>query len=72
MRQTLTISLPKDLRRDLDQTAKAEGLTTSEFVRRAVRVAIFRRSWRAARAKLVPQARAEGIFTDEDVFTIVS
>ena len=28
--------------------------------------------WRAARAKLVPKARAEGIYTDEDVFKIIS
>jgi Arc/MetJ-type ribon-helix-helix transcriptional regulator len=72
MRETLTISLPRDLRRDLDKIAKADGVTTSEFVRRSVKVALFRRSLRAARRELLPQARDQGIYTDEDVFSIVS
>jgi Arc/MetJ-type ribon-helix-helix transcriptional regulator len=72
MRETLTISLPKELRRNLDKTAKAEGVTASEFVRRSVKVALFRRSLQAARRELVPQARAQGIYTDEDVFKTIS
>jgi len=72
MRETLTISLPNDLRRSLDKMAKAEGVTASEFVRRSVKVALFRRSLQAARHELVPQARARGIYTDEDVFKIIS
>jgi Arc/MetJ-type ribon-helix-helix transcriptional regulator len=72
MRATLTISLPKDLRRDLDKMAKAEGVSGSEYVRRAVKADIFRRALRAARRELVPQARAQGIYTDEDVFKIIS
>jgi metal-responsive CopG/Arc/MetJ family transcriptional regulator len=72
MRATLTISLPKDLRRDLNKMAKAEGVTGSEYVRRAIKADIFRRALRAARRELVPQARARGIYTDEDVFKIIS
>ena len=72
MRETLTISLPKDLRRNLDKMAKTEGVTASEFVRRSIKVAMFRKALRAARAKHVPLARAQGIYTDEDVFKIVS
>ena len=52
--------------------AKAEGVTTSEFVRRALKADIFRRAMRGARRELVPQARALGIYTDEDVFKVVS
>lgn len=72
MRETLTISLPTDLRRDLDKMAKVEGVTSSEYVRRAIKADIFRRALRAARRELVPQARRRGIFTDEDVFKIIS
>ncbi len=72
MRETLTISLPKDLRRGLEKMAKAEGVTNSEYVRRALKAEIFRRALRAARRELVPQARAQGVYTDEDVFKIVS
>ena len=52
--------------------ARAEGVTSSEYVRRAIKADIFRRALRAARRELVPQARAKGIYTDEDVFKIVS
>jgi Arc/MetJ-type ribon-helix-helix transcriptional regulator len=72
MRETLTISLPKELRRGLEKMAKAEGVTSSEYVRRAIKADIFRRALRAARRELVPQARAQGIYTDDDVFKIVS
>src|SRR5438034_6445323 len=72
VRETLTISLPKELRRGLEKMAKAEGVTSSEYVRRAIKADIFRRALRAARRELVPQARAQGIYTDEDVFKIVS
>src|SRR5947207_8068079 len=72
MRETLTISLPKELRRGLEKMAKAEGVTSSEYVRRAIKAAIFRRALRAGRRELVPQARARGIYTDEDVFKFVS
>ena len=68
MRETLTISLPKRLRRDLEKMARAEGVTSSEYVRRAIKADLFRRALRAARRELVPQARARGIYTDEDVF----
>ena len=72
MRETLTVSLPGALRRNLDKMAKAEGVTASEFVRNSVKVALFRRSLQAARRELVPQARAQGVYTDEDVFKIIS
>ncbi len=72
MRETLTISLPKELRRGLEKMARAEGVTSSEYVRRAIKADIFRRALRATRRELVPKARAIGIYTDEDVFKIVS
>ena len=72
MRETLTISLPKELRRRLEKMARAEGVTSSEDVRRAIKADILRRALRAARRELVPQARTQGIYTDEDVFKIVS
>ena len=72
MRETLTISLPKELRRGLEKMAKAEGVTSSEYVRRALKADIFRRAMRAARRELVPQARAKSLYTDEDVFKTIS
>jgi Arc/MetJ-type ribon-helix-helix transcriptional regulator len=72
MRDTLTISLPDQMRRKVQKAAKEDGLSQSEFVRNALKSALFRRALQSARAELVPQARRKGIFTDEDVFRTVS
>lgn len=72
IRTALTIGLPGNLRRKLDKMAKAEGVTGSEYVRRAIKADFFRRALRAARQELVPLARSQGFYTDEDVFKIIS
>ncbi len=46
--------------------AKAEGGGGSEYARRAIKADIFRRAFRAARRELLPQTRAQGIYTDEE------
>jgi hypothetical protein len=72
MRETGTISVPAAIRKQLTKAAKADGVTQSEFVRKALRTELFRRSLRAARAELLLKARAKGIYTDDDVFKTVS
>jgi len=72
MRETLTVSLPRRTKRLIARAAGEGGMTTSEYVR----VAIHRKLWQDAlmetRRVAVPRARAKGVFTDEDVFTLVS
>jgi hypothetical protein len=72
MRETLTVSLPGKTKRLVERAADESGLTTSEYVR----VAIFRKLWQDAAAESrrlgVPRARAKGVFTDEDVFRLIS
>lgn len=72
MRDTLTISLPGKTKRLLERAASESGLTTSEYVR----LAIFRKLWQDAAAEShrvsVPRARARGVYTDEDVFRLIS
>jgi len=72
MNSSLTITLPQNTERDLTEAATQDGVTKDEFVSKAVKVALWRRALRTARAELVPQARAQGIITDEDVFKIIS
>lgn len=72
MRSTMTISLPPNLKRELSRSAKGLGVSESEFVRRAVQQQIWAEAFDKSRRLLVPKARAKGIFTDEDVFGIVS
>lgn len=72
MRDTMTISLPVKLRRQLTQAAKRDHLTQSEYVRKAIQDRLWSEAIEASRRQLVPQARAMGIYTDEDVFKLVS
>ena len=72
MRTTLTVSLPKKMRREIGQSARALHLTESEFVRRALQDRLWEEAFEASRRRLVPLARAQGLYTDEDVFKLVS
>ena len=72
MRATLTISLPLALRRNVSRAAKSQRVTESEFVRDAVRRRLALDRFRGLRDRAQAQAQAQGIYTDEDVFKIVS
>ena len=72
MEEILTIRVPKGTRRKLAQRARAEKLTLSQYVRRALDTEALLGAFESARADLVPLARAKGVYTDEDVFAIVS
>jgi metal-responsive CopG/Arc/MetJ family transcriptional regulator len=72
MRHTLTISLPETLRQQLARAAESEQVSQSEFVRKAVQDRLWQDAFKAARREFVPKARAMGIYTDEDVFKIIS
>ncbi|MGA3268687.1 MAG: CopG family transcriptional regulator [Verrucomicrobiota bacterium] len=72
MRTTLTISLPPMLRRDVSRAAKARRMSESEFVRGAVQRQLWAEAFEQTRRQAVPRARTAGIYTDEDVFKIIS
>ncbi|MBI3851609.1 MAG: CopG family transcriptional regulator [Verrucomicrobia bacterium] len=72
MRATLTISLPPVLRRDVSRAARVQRVSESEFVRRAVQKQLWADAFEETRRRLAPKARAQRIYTDEDVFKLVS
>jgi metal-responsive CopG/Arc/MetJ family transcriptional regulator len=72
MSESISISLPEDLKRELDRATKAEGISRSDLVREALREYLFIRRFRRLRQELMPYADAQGIYSDEDVFRIVS
>lgn len=72
MRTTLTISLPPATRKEVARAAKRRKLSESEFVRRALQTQIWHDAFEETRRQLVPKARARGIYSDEDVFKLVS
>jgi hypothetical protein len=47
-------------------------LTESEFIRRAVARQLWAEAFEENRRRLLPKARVRGVYTDEDVFKLVS
>ena len=72
MEEVLTIRVPKGTRKRLESRARAERLSLSQYVRRALEAEQLAGALEAARRDLVPKARANGLYTDDDVFNIVS
>src|SRR5437016_13189563 len=72
MRETVTISLPQTVRRELDKVAKEEGVSRSDVLRQSLEDFLFVRRFRQLRQRMMAAAQAQGIFTDEDVFNRVS
>ena len=72
MRSTITISLTKEIRAELDKVSKAEGVSRSDIVRESIRDYLFIRRFRALRKSMLPKASQRGIHTDQDVFDSVS
>ena len=72
MRETVTISLPAEVRRELDRLAKEEGLSRSDVLRQSLDEFLFVRRFRRLRQRMMAAAQARGVFTDEDVFERVS
>jgi metal-responsive CopG/Arc/MetJ family transcriptional regulator len=72
MRENISISLPEELKAELDRFTAAEGVSRSDLVREAVREYLFTRRFRALRRQLMPYGEAQGVYTDEDVFREIS
>lgn len=71
MRQTLTIRLPDDLRKELQKISKEESKPMSDLVRESLQRYISIYKFRRLRNKVLPFAESQGILTDEDVFDVI-
>ena len=69
---TVTVNLPDKLRSQLNRWSKREQQKKSEIIRDALRQYFTINEFRELRAKMVPRAQKMGVYTDEDVFKIVS
>jgi metal-responsive CopG/Arc/MetJ family transcriptional regulator len=72
VRESISISLPAELKAELDRFTEAEGVSRSDLFREALREYLFVRRFRALRRELMPYAEAQGLYTDEDVFRAFS
>ena len=72
MRTTLTISLPKEISRQLALLVKRTGKSRSQVVQDALRRQIAVERFQNLREKLVPKGAKAGFVSDEDVFKAIS
>ena len=72
MNQTLTIRIPDDLREVLQELSRNENKPVSDIVRESLKryLAIYR--FRRLRNMVLPFAEAQGILSDEDIFSLIS
>jgi predicted transcriptional regulator len=68
----VTIRLEPALQRELDRLSRKLGQSRSAIVRDALRRQLALLRFEQARRSLLPLAEAQGILTDEDVFSLVS
>ena len=72
MRDTLTVSLPGRTKQLVERAARENGMTTSEYVRQAIFHELWKDATAESRHRAVARARSRGVFTDEDVFQLIS
>lgn len=72
MRESISVSLPPELKEELDRMKEEEGLSRSDLVREAVREYVFVHRFRSLRQELMAYAEAKGVYTDDEVFREVS
>jgi len=72
MRQALTISLPEKINKELNRFIREENTTRSDFVREAISNHLYFKKLQKIRDKFIPHAQNLGIYTDEDVFNLIS
>jgi len=72
MRESVCISLPSVIKKNLDRLSKREHLDRSSVVQQALREFLAKEEFHSLRRLMVPKAQSRGIYTDEDVFKKVS
>ena len=68
----MIIRLDSELDELLDEVCRETGQSRSEVVRDALRRQLTLRLFQGARGGVIPFAEAKGIYTDEDVFELLS
>ena len=72
MNTSITIRIPKEMRKELQEISKIEQKPVSDPVRESLRKFIAICRFRKLRNMTLPLAEAQGILTDEDVFKEIS
>lgn len=68
MREILTISIDKELKKSIARKALELNTTQSELVKKAIQKYIIHQEFQELREMLIPYAERAGYYTDEDIF----
>jgi metal-responsive CopG/Arc/MetJ family transcriptional regulator len=72
MRSTITISVPEEMKSEIEKLSRTDGVSRSDIVRESLRDYLFVRRFRSMRKSMTSKASANGVYTDQDVFDQVS
>lgn len=72
IQETISITLPAEVKPVMDDIMRKEGVSSSELVSKAIKEYLFFRQFRLLRERMIPKAQEQGIYTDQDVFDVVS
>jgi predicted transcriptional regulator len=72
MNRTLTIRVPDDLREGLQELSRNENMPVSDIVRESLKRYLVVYRFRQLSNMTLPFAEAQGILSDEDVFSMIS
>ncbi len=72
MKQTLTIRIPDELRKEILKISDSEAKPVSDLVRESLQRYISIYKFRQLRKSVLPFAEAQGLLTDEDIFKLIS
>ncbi len=70
MRETITISIPEEIKKQLDKITAQEGKTRSGIIRESLRDYLFIRQFRSLRKRMMEKSPC--VYTDQDIFNRVS
>lgn len=72
MSDTITLTLPSEIKRAFDAVILKEGISPSELIGKALEEYLFFRRLRLLRERMILKAQEQGICTEQDVFDRVS
>jgi metal-responsive CopG/Arc/MetJ family transcriptional regulator len=72
MRDTVTISIPREFKKQIDALVYSEGISRSVIIRKSIADYLWEHRYRNLRKRLMAKASKKGVFTDQDVFDRVS
>ena len=72
MRETVTISMTNEMKLKLDEIAKNESLNRSEVIKTALNQYFSVVEFRKIRNSLIPKAQEAKVFSEDDVYKLIS